>query len=117
MAIDLELSLLIPAILKGSGLAAKEVASAMEGLDMADPLGALLGEAGNKITRYLDAPGGLRRTAKQVHGFAGDNIAKAQRTVAVNRVRLVDGSVTFYASGSEGRLNYLVLRTTHRRIF
>ena len=55
----------------------------------------------------VETSGGLRRTAMDTHALSGSRNIRGQRQSAVTvvRVRLEDGTITHYASGSGGRLS------------
>lgn len=59
--------------------------------------------ASTGVQPYTDAPGGLRRVAVQAHA-AQSGRGVEQSAVAVVRVKLPNGQVTLYASGSRGYL-------------
>jgi RHS repeat-associated protein len=53
----------------------------------------------------LGEPGGLRQAAVDAHNLASDHIRKQLSTVALAEVRLANGTVEVWASGSSGRLS------------
>jgi hypothetical protein len=60
--------------------------------------------AGYPITKYINGPNALRRVAIEAQSAVGA-VAHDNRTVAIARVRLNDGSTTYYASGNGARLD------------
>jgi uncharacterized Zn-binding protein involved in type VI secretion len=65
------------------------------------------GEAG-RISKAVELPGGLRNVAKEVHrlirGKPPNERAIEGTAVAIVRVKLPNGTTTYYASGSQGKL-------------